>query len=75
DIVMRRSARDDLRVVLHTMEPISAPVQPGSQQGEVVISAPDMETVRVPVVAVEPVEMLGSMGRLQAAIEFLVFGE
>ncbi|MEQ8441752.1 MAG: D-alanyl-D-alanine carboxypeptidase family protein [Alphaproteobacteria bacterium] len=75
DIVMRRSARDDLRVVLHTMEPISAPVQPGSQQGEVVISAPDMETVRVPVVAGEPVERLGSMGRLQAAIEFLVFGE
>lgn len=75
DIVMRRSARDDLRVVLHTMEPISAPVQPGSQQGEVVISAPGMETVRVPVVAGEPVERLGSMGRLQAAIEFLVFGE
>jgi len=75
DIVLRRSARDDLRVVLHTMEPISAPIQPGSPQGEIVISAPGMETVRVPVVAGEPVDRLGSMGRLQAAIEYLVFGE
>lgn len=74
DIVMRRTERDDLKVVLRTEEPIAAPIQPGSIQGEVVVTAPGMDTIRVPVVAGEPVERLGSFGRLRAAIEYLIFG-
>jgi D-alanyl-D-alanine carboxypeptidase (penicillin-binding protein 5/6) len=74
DIVMRRTERDDLKVVLRTEEPIAAPITPGTVLGEVVVTAPGMDTVRVPVVAGEPVERLGSFGRLRAAIEYLVFG-
>lgn len=74
DIVMRRTERDDLKVVLRTEEPIAAPIQPGAVYGEVVVTAPGMDTIRVPVVAGEPVERLGSFGRLRAAIEYLVFG-
>ncbi|MDW3207559.1 MAG: D-alanyl-D-alanine carboxypeptidase family protein [Alphaproteobacteria bacterium] len=75
DIVLRRSVRDDLKVVLHTEEPIAAPITPGTPYGEVVVSAPGLDTVRIPVVAGEPVERLGSFGRLRAALEYLVFGE
>jgi len=72
---MRRAVRDDLKVTLKTQEPIAAPIEPGSVQGELVISAPGLDTITVPVVAGEPVERLGSFGRLQSAVQYLVFGE
>jgi serine-type D-Ala-D-Ala carboxypeptidase (penicillin-binding protein 5/6) len=74
-IVMRRAVRDDLKVTLKTQEPIAAPIEPGSVQGELVVSAPGLDTITVPVVAGEPVERLGSFGRLQSAVQYLVFGE
>ncbi|MDF1748770.1 MAG: D-alanyl-D-alanine carboxypeptidase [Alphaproteobacteria bacterium] len=74
-IVMRRSVRDELKVTLKTQEPIAAPIEPGSVQGELEISAPGLDTITVPVVAGEAVERLGSFGRLQSAVQYLVFGE
>jgi D-alanyl-D-alanine carboxypeptidase (penicillin-binding protein 5/6) len=74
-IVMRRAVRDDLKVTLKTQEPIAAPIEPGSVQGELVVSAPGLDTITIPVVAGEPVERLGSFGRLQSAVQYLVFGE
>lgn len=75
DIVLRRSVRDDLSVVLRTEEPIAAPITAGTVYGEVVVTAPGLDPVRVPVIAGEPVDRLGSFGRLKAALEFLIFGE
>lgn len=75
DIVLRRSVRDELKVVLRTEEPIAAPITPGTPYGEIVVTAPGLNTVHIPVVAGEPVERLGSFGRLRAALEYLVFGE
>lgn len=75
EIVLRRSVRDQLKVTLKTEEPIPAPITPGTQHGEVVITAPGMEAIHIPVVAGEAVEQLGSFGRLQAAVEHLIFGE
>lgn len=73
-IVLRRTARPDMTVTLRTREPIAAPIEAGTPQGEVVIEAPGLETVTVPVVAGEAVGRLGSFGRLRAALEYLVFG-
>jgi D-alanyl-D-alanine carboxypeptidase (penicillin-binding protein 5/6) len=74
EVVLRRAARPDMTVTLRTREPIAAPIEAGTPQGEVVIEAPGLDPVTVPVVAGEPVGRLGSFGRLRAALEYLVFG-
>lgn len=74
EIVLRRSARDDMQVILKTKEPVSAPIGPGTPLGTVEITAPGLETVTAPVVAGAAVGRLGSIGRLKAALEYLVFG-
>ncbi len=74
-VILRRSARKNMKVTLRTEEPVSAPVEQGSIQGEVVVTAPGIDPIRVPVVAGESVERLGSFGRLRSAFQYLVFGE
>lgn len=75
EIVMRHAARDQMTATLRTLEPIAAPIVAGDPAGEVVIEAPGMDALIVPVVAGESVARLGSFGRIQAALEYLVFGE
>jgi D-alanyl-D-alanine carboxypeptidase (penicillin-binding protein 5/6) len=74
-IVMRRAVRNELKVTLKTQEPIAAPIEAGSVQGQLEVSAPGLDTITIPVVAGESVDRLGSFGRLKSAVQYLVFGE
>ena len=53
---------------------IKAPVAQGQPVGKLVVSAPDMDPVEIPLVAAQPVDRLGAMGRVAAAAGYLIFG-
>jgi D-alanyl-D-alanine carboxypeptidase (penicillin-binding protein 5/6) len=74
-ITMSRASRRKLEVKLIYSNPVPAPVQKGTAIGKLVISAPDMKTLEVPVVAGNAVERLGVMGRLGAAMNYLIWGQ
>ena len=52
--------------------PVPAPISEGQQIGHVVISVPDLEPVKVPLVATHTVERGGFLTRVQAAGKLLV---
>lgn len=74
-VTLRRSARDEMEVTLVTDRPLAAPIEAGQTVGEVRIEAPGLAPVTAPVKAAQSVEKLGTFGRVQAALEYLVFGE
>ncbi len=69
-----RTARDGMRVTITYEGPIPAPVRMGQRIATLVVSAPDAETLMVPLVAGASVEQLGRFGRMSAALEHLVWG-
>ena len=74
-ITMTRKARRDMKVSIVLDGPAAAPVTKGTQLARLVISAPDTEPVERPLVAGEDVGRLGLVGRLGAAIGYLIFGQ
>jgi D-alanyl-D-alanine carboxypeptidase (penicillin-binding protein 5/6) len=74
-VTLRRSVRDEMAVTLVTQRPLAAPIEAGQTVGEVRIEAPGLTPVTAPVKAAQSVEKLGTFGRVQAALEYLVFGE
>jgi D-alanyl-D-alanine carboxypeptidase (penicillin-binding protein 5/6) len=73
-VVIKRSARKDLKVKADFDEPIAAPIKKGAQVGKLVVTAPDMETIERPLYAGADVTPLGVVGRLKAAVSYLVWG-
>jgi D-alanyl-D-alanine carboxypeptidase (penicillin-binding protein 5/6) len=73
-ITMPRRLRPQLqaRVVYDT--PVAAPVREGQVLGRVIMSAPGVTPVDVPLVASESVDKLGFAGRMGAAVNYLIFG-
>jgi D-alanyl-D-alanine carboxypeptidase (penicillin-binding protein 5/6) len=74
-VTLRRKERDEMQVTLITTRPLEAPIEAGQTVGEVRIAAPGLDTFTVPVKASQSVEKLGPFGRVQAALQYLVFGE
>ncbi|RVU39386.1 D-alanyl-D-alanine carboxypeptidase [Hwanghaeella grinnelliae] len=74
-LTMRRRARNDLKVTVRYDEPIAAPIAAGTQVASLVVTAPGVETLEVPLKAGADIEQLGPVGRLTAAVNFLVWGE
>jgi D-alanyl-D-alanine carboxypeptidase (penicillin-binding protein 5/6) len=74
-ITMTRKARRDMKVSIVLDGPAAAPVTKGTQLARLVISAPDTEPVERPLVAGEDVGQLGLVGRLGAAVGYLIFGQ
>ncbi len=73
-MTLRRTARDDMRVVVRFDEPAPAPIRRGDQLGTLVITAPDMPAREVPLVAGMDIERRGFLGRAAATIGHLAFG-
>jgi len=71
---MSRTARKDMKVSLTYDGPIKAPIQAGQQLGTLTVTAPDMPTQTIPVVAGDSVEKLGHMSRIGAALSYMVWG-
>ena len=74
-LTMRRENRDDLKVKVQYDAPLPAPVAKDTAIGKIVIEAPEMEPKTVPIYAAEEATKLGMMGRLSAALNYLVWGE
>ncbi|NKB21910.1 MAG: D-alanyl-D-alanine carboxypeptidase [Alphaproteobacteria bacterium] len=73
-LTMSRKARHGMKVKVTYDNPIPAPVKKGTQVGLVTVTAPGLVPIVVPLVANANVEQLGAMGRLNAAINYLLFG-
>lgn len=74
-ITLPRKARKDMSVKVRYEGPIPAPIVAGAPLAELVISAPGEKDITLPLVAGADVGALGLIGRLGAAIDFLIWGE
>jgi len=73
-VTLPRRARQGMKVTAVYQEPIPAPIQKGQQVGKLVITAPGVTTRELPLIAGESVGQLGAVGRVGAAVSYLVFG-
>jgi D-alanyl-D-alanine carboxypeptidase (penicillin-binding protein 5/6) len=73
-VTIPRRVRRDIAVKAVFDEPIAAPIQKGQRVGMLVITAPTVETVELPLVAGADVERLGPIGRVGSAVSHFVFG-
>ncbi len=74
-LTMSRKSRRAMKVTVKYQSPISAPITAGQSVGTLTIEAPDFETIEVPLLAATDSQQLGMVGRLGAALEFLLWGQ
>ena len=74
DVVMARKSRKDMKIKVVYDGPVPAPIEQGQAIGVVRVEAPDFTTVERPLVAGAAVPQLGMFGRINAAVEHLLFG-
>lgn len=73
-ITIPRKARREMKVVASYEGPLSAPIAKGDAVAKLVVSAPEMKDIEVPLVAGSDVGQLGLFGRLGAALKYLLWG-
>ena len=73
-LTLSRTARRNMTVKTVYQSPIPARIETGTELAKLVIEAPDIPSVELPLVAGADVERLGVLGRLGAAVSFLVWG-
>jgi D-alanyl-D-alanine carboxypeptidase (penicillin-binding protein 5/6) len=73
-LTLPRRARDNAKITLSYNGPLAAPVARGTTVGKITITSPDAQPVEVPVKAGASVERLGFMGRMSAALSYLLWG-
>jgi len=73
-LTLPRKARQEMKVSVRFEEPIPAPIARGAKVGTLVVTAPGAEPVEVPVQAGADVAVLSPLGRVAAALEYLVWG-
>lgn len=73
-VTMPRTARRDMKVTAVYNGPIPAPLKAGTKVGELVVQAPGIEEMRLPLVAAADVQKLGFFGRIGAALHHLLLG-
>jgi len=74
-LTLPRQARRNMKVTVTYTGPISAPVKKGAEIATLSITAPDREPVTVPLKAGAEVQRLGLLGRLGAALNYILWGE
>ena len=73
-ISMKRGSRPGMKAKVVYEGPVAAPIAAGTPIAKLVVTAPDFETLEVPLVAGEAVEQLGVIRRVGSALHFLIFG-
>lgn len=73
-ITMARRSRTAMKVVVRYENPIAAPIVQGAPLGTLLITAPEMQPVEVPLLAGASVSQLGFGGRISAALNHLLWG-
>lgn len=73
-ITLPRAARSDMKVAVVYDGPLPAPVAADQEVARLVITAPDAETIDLPLYATQAVGQLNFFGRIAGALSYLVFG-
>jgi len=73
-VTIPRRSRKDMKVTAVYDRPIKAPIAQGQPVGKLVVTVPGQTQTEFPLVAANSVERLGAMGRVGAALSYLVFG-
>ncbi|HMK68069.1 MAG TPA: D-alanyl-D-alanine carboxypeptidase family protein [Stellaceae bacterium] len=73
-VTLPRAARRSMKVTAHYDGPAHAPVQKGQVVGKLIVTADGVDPVEFPLVAAQPVDRLGTFGRVAVAAGYLVWG-
>lgn len=73
-VTLPRRASREAKVTVSFNAPIPAPVTAGKEIGRLRIAVPDAAPIEVPLKAGKSVDQLGFMGRINAAISYLLWG-
>ncbi|MEP3245975.1 MAG: D-alanyl-D-alanine carboxypeptidase family protein [Sneathiella sp.] len=73
-VTMSRKDRRSMQVKLVYNEPIPAPILKGTSVARLVITAPEMEQIEIPLIAADDVARPGVFGRVSAAVKYVLFG-
>jgi len=74
-LTMPRKARRKMKVTVNYTGPIAAPVKMGAVIATLMITAPDRDPITIPLKAGADVKRLGLLGRLGAALNYILWGE
>jgi D-alanyl-D-alanine carboxypeptidase (penicillin-binding protein 5/6) len=73
-VTMARTARHDMKVTVSYTGPVPAPIKKGARIGTLMVSAPGVADLQVPLLAAVDVPELGFVGRIGAAVKYLLLG-
>lgn len=73
-LTLPRSASNDMKVSVVYEGPIPAPIAQGDQVATLKVEVPDQEVIEFPLYAAHDVGRLGFVGRIGAAIKYLLWG-
>ncbi len=73
-VTLPRSARAGMKVTLSYTSPIPAPIRKGETVGKILVSAPGVKPVEVPLVAGASVARMSRLARIPALAGYLVWG-
>lgn len=74
-VTLRRVARAEMKVKVVYDGPVPAPIKAGDVIASLEITAPDMVTISLPLVAAKDVERQGVVGRIFSSLRYLVSGD
>ncbi len=74
-VTLPRLSREKMKVTVSYDGPVAAPIAKGAVIAKVTVEAPDVPDMEQPLSAGEAVERLGSLGRIAAAMHYLVWGQ
>ena len=74
-VTLPRQARPGMKVTLQYDSPIPAPVAKGETLGKIVVTAPNLVPIEMPLVATKNVPRMNAVGRIATLAGYLVWGE
>ncbi|HEX3863960.1 MAG TPA: D-alanyl-D-alanine carboxypeptidase family protein [Stellaceae bacterium] len=74
-VTLSRKARKDMKVTVTYDKPVPAPIAKGDKVGKVVVVAPDMPPLEVPLVAGASVDRMGAVGRMAMTAARMIWGD
>lgn len=73
-LTLPKRARRNMQVKVAFEGPIPAPIAKGQRVGTMFITAPEVKTIEIPLLAGNAVQQLGLVGRLGAALNYILWG-
>ena len=74
-ITIPSKSRDKLQFKIEYDSPISAPIEEGAKIAELEITAPGIDSLRIPLYAGSTITSLGPLSKLLSVVDYLVWGE